>query len=69
MGVVVRARSDVWKLTCSPPQVDHLHNFIFFRFSMGFVDSLIAKCKCVCVCVSVEDFLPGLRFPGSGPPG
>uniref|UniRef100_A0A7N6BVY8 ABC transporter domain-containing protein n=1 Tax=Anabas testudineus TaxID=64144 RepID=A0A7N6BVY8_ANATE len=24
-------------------QVDHLHNFIFFRFSMGFVDSLIAK--------------------------
>ncbi|MGH0132668.1 UNVERIFIED_CONTAM: hypothetical protein FKN15_050034 [Acipenser sinensis] len=23
--------------------VDHLHNFIFFRFSMGFVDSLIAK--------------------------
>lgn len=26
-------------------QVDHLHNFIFFRFSMGFVDSLIAKCK------------------------
>lgn len=27
------------------PQVDHLHNFIFFRFSMGFVDSIIAKCK------------------------
>lgn len=26
-------------------QVDHLHNFIFFRFSMGFVDSIIAKCK------------------------
>nr|XP_046188478.1 ATP-binding cassette sub-family D member 3-like [Oncorhynchus gorbuscha] len=25
--------------------VDHLHKFIFFRFSMGFVDSLIAKCK------------------------
>uniref|UniRef100_A0A8C5HY79 ABC transporter domain-containing protein n=1 Tax=Gouania willdenowi TaxID=441366 RepID=A0A8C5HY79_GOUWI len=24
-------------------QVDHLHNFIFFRFSMGFVDSIIAK--------------------------
>ncbi|XP_064797221.1 ATP-binding cassette sub-family D member 3-like isoform X1 [Oncorhynchus masou masou] len=23
--------------------VDHLHKFIFFRFSMGFVDSLIAK--------------------------
>ncbi|CAF93686.1 unnamed protein product [Tetraodon nigroviridis] len=23
--------------------VDHLHNFIFFRFSMGFVDSIIAK--------------------------
>ncbi|GAA6219497.1 ATP-binding cassette sub-family D member 3 isoform X1 [Lates japonicus] len=23
--------------------VDHLHNFIFFRFSMGFVDSMIAK--------------------------
>ncbi|CAL8294526.1 unnamed protein product [Lota lota] len=23
--------------------VDHLHNFIFFRFSMGFVDSVIAK--------------------------
>ncbi|XP_029004056.1 ATP-binding cassette sub-family D member 3a isoform X2 [Betta splendens] len=23
--------------------VDHLHNFIYFRFSMGFVDSLIAK--------------------------
>uniref|UniRef100_A0A1A7YJ53 ATP-binding cassette, sub-family D (ALD), member 3a n=2 Tax=Iconisemion striatum TaxID=60296 RepID=A0A1A7YJ53_9TELE len=22
---------------------DHLHNFIFFRFSMGFVDSIIAK--------------------------
>lgn len=25
-------------------QVDHLHSFIFFRFSMGFVDSIIAKC-------------------------
>uniref|UniRef100_A0A3Q3SY29 ATP binding cassette subfamily D member 3 n=1 Tax=Mastacembelus armatus TaxID=205130 RepID=A0A3Q3SY29_9TELE len=24
-------------------QVDHLHNFIFFRFTMGFVDSIIAK--------------------------
>ncbi|KAM4606048.1 ATP-binding cassette sub-family D member 3a isoform 1-T2 [Polymixia lowei] len=23
--------------------VDHLHDFIFFRFSMGFVDSIIAK--------------------------
>ncbi|XP_041924139.1 ATP-binding cassette sub-family D member 3a isoform X2 [Alosa sapidissima] len=23
--------------------VNHLHNFIFFRFSMGFVDSIIAK--------------------------
>ncbi|XP_028821668.1 ATP-binding cassette sub-family D member 3a isoform X2 [Denticeps clupeoides] len=23
--------------------VDHLHNFIFFRFTMGFVDSIIAK--------------------------
>uniref|UniRef100_A0A673BIZ8 ATP-binding cassette sub-family D member 3 n=1 Tax=Sphaeramia orbicularis TaxID=375764 RepID=A0A673BIZ8_9TELE len=23
--------------------VDHLHNFIFFRFSMGFIDSIIAK--------------------------
>ncbi|KAI1883123.1 hypothetical protein AGOR_G00241990 [Albula goreensis] len=23
--------------------VDHLHNFIFFRFSMGYVDSIIAK--------------------------
>ncbi|CAB1451688.1 unnamed protein product [Pleuronectes platessa] len=23
--------------------VDHLHNFIFFRFSMGFIDSMIAK--------------------------
>uniref|UniRef100_A0A3P8VJS8 ATP-binding cassette sub-family D member 3 n=1 Tax=Cynoglossus semilaevis TaxID=244447 RepID=A0A3P8VJS8_CYNSE len=23
--------------------VDHLHNFIFFRFTMGFVDSMIAK--------------------------
>ncbi|XP_068160495.1 ATP-binding cassette sub-family D member 3a [Antennarius striatus] len=23
--------------------VDHLHNFIFFRFSMGFVDSIVAK--------------------------
>ncbi|CAN9506540.1 unnamed protein product [Ophioblennius macclurei] len=23
--------------------VDHLHSFIFFRFSMGFVDSIIAK--------------------------
>lgn len=23
--------------------VEHLHNFIFFRFSMGFVDSIIAK--------------------------
>ncbi|XP_037612409.1 ATP-binding cassette sub-family D member 3a isoform X2 [Sebastes umbrosus] len=23
--------------------VDHLHHFIFFRFSMGFVDSIIAK--------------------------
>lgn len=26
-------------------QVEHLHNFILFRFSMGFVDSIIAKCK------------------------
>uniref|UniRef100_A0A8C6QQN8 ATP-binding cassette, sub-family D member 3 n=1 Tax=Nannospalax galili TaxID=1026970 RepID=A0A8C6QQN8_NANGA len=23
--------------------VEHLHNFIFFRFSMGFIDSIIAK--------------------------
>ncbi|XP_038132360.1 ATP-binding cassette sub-family D member 3a isoform X2 [Cyprinodon tularosa] len=23
--------------------VDHLHNFIFFRFSMGFVDGIVAK--------------------------
>lgn len=30
------------------PQADHLHNFIFFRFSMGFVDSIIAKCKLKC---------------------
>ena len=26
-------------------QVDHLRTFIMFRFSMGFVDTLIAKCK------------------------
>lgn len=26
-------------------QVEHLHNFILFRFSMGFIDSIIAKCK------------------------
>lgn len=25
-------------------QVEHLHNFILFRFSMGFIDSIIAKC-------------------------
>jgi hypothetical protein len=25
--------------------VDHLRTFIFFRFSMGFVDNIIAKCK------------------------
>uniref|UniRef100_A0A8C5I1G3 ABC transporter domain-containing protein n=1 Tax=Gouania willdenowi TaxID=441366 RepID=A0A8C5I1G3_GOUWI len=29
------------KLTFVFLQVDHLHNFIFFRFSMGFVDSII----------------------------
>lgn len=29
-------------------KVDHLHNFIFFRFTMGFVDSMIAKCKYIC---------------------
>ena len=26
-------------------QVDHLKSFIFFRFSMGLVDNIIAKCK------------------------
>ena len=26
-------------------QVEHLHNFILFRFSMGFIDNIIAKCK------------------------
>uniref|UniRef100_A0A0E9VJG6 Uncharacterized protein n=1 Tax=Anguilla anguilla TaxID=7936 RepID=A0A0E9VJG6_ANGAN len=34
-------------------QVDHLHKFIFFRFSMGFVDSIIAKCKTAC-CKIIE---------------
>ena len=31
--------------------VDHLRDFILFRFSMGFIDNVIAKCECVCVCV------------------
>lgn len=29
--------------------VDHLNNFIFFRFSMGFVDNIIAKYCATCV--------------------
>lgn len=45
------------------PQVDHLHNFIFFRFSMGFVDSIIAKCKGE-LCFSV-DYLPGANRTNS----
>lgn len=30
---------------CVCVQVDHLRTFIMFRFSMGFVDTLIAKCE------------------------
>ena len=26
-------------------QVDHLRDFILFRFSMGMIDNVIAKCK------------------------
>jgi len=25
--------------------VDHLRDFILFRFSMGFIDTVIAKCE------------------------
>lgn len=25
--------------------VNHLRNFILFRFSMGFIDNIVAKCK------------------------
>lgn len=46
-------------------QVDHLHNFIFFRFSMGFVDSIIAKCK-EDTCFSVA-YLPGAKRNNSRP--
>lgn len=38
----------LWYLCLLSSQVDHLHKFIFFRFSMGFVDSMIAKCKIWC---------------------
>uniref|UniRef100_A0A4W5M4D3 ATP-binding cassette, sub-family D (ALD), member 3b n=1 Tax=Hucho hucho TaxID=62062 RepID=A0A4W5M4D3_9TELE len=31
--------------------VDHLHNFIVFRFSTGFVDSIIAKCENACLVI------------------
>ena len=26
-------------------QIDHLRSFILFRFSMGFIDSMVAKCE------------------------
>ena len=34
-------------------QVDHLRTFIMFRFSMGFVDTLIAKCESCTVIISL----------------
>ena len=30
---------------CVRVQVEHLRDFILFRFSMGFIDNVIAKCK------------------------
>ncbi len=29
-------------------QVAHVRNFIFFRFNMGLVDNILAKCQFVC---------------------
>ena len=26
-------------------QIEHLRSFILFRFSMGFIDSMVAKCE------------------------
>uniref|UniRef100_A0A8C2Q4D3 ATP-binding cassette, sub-family D (ALD), member 3a n=1 Tax=Cyprinus carpio TaxID=7962 RepID=A0A8C2Q4D3_CYPCA len=47
---LTRLRRPIGKMTVSEQKyegeyryVDHLHNFIFFRFSMGMVDSVIAK--------------------------
>lgn len=40
--VCEKCLKELWSLSS---QVDHLHRFIYFRFTMGFVDSLIAKCK------------------------
>lgn len=42
-----------------------MHNFIFFRFSMGFVDSIIAKCKEE-PCFSAV-YLPGAKRNNSRP--
>ena len=39
-------------------QVDHLRNFVMFRFGMGIIDTLIAKCEYMhdvkCICKSYE---------------
>ena len=32
--------------------VDHLRDFILFRLSMGFIDTVIAKCKKDVLCVT-----------------
>ena len=49
---------------CVCVQVDHLRTFIMFRFSMGFVDTLIAKCELNCVhqLVSMQQKLPSLSM-------
>ena len=39
-------------------QVDHLRGFIMFRFSMGFIDTLIAKCELATTAVVHEYMEP-----------
>ena len=34
-------------------QIEHLRSFVLFRFSMGFIDSMVAKCELTSLCCSV----------------